>query len=282
MSNVSDVMEHVETRHTWIEGHRLAYKEMGQGQPLLLIHGIPTNKLMWRHVMPELARQYRVIAPDMLNYGESDMPTDADVSISAQARLLVKLMDALGVPSADIVSHDIGGGVSQLIAVNHPERIRRQVLIDSVCFDSWPIPEFKQMLEPGVEASTSVEEFIATMRDFMPKGVHDPEAATERLKEIYVEPWNSAEGKAAFFRNIRRLNKEYTQAIAGELKNLEIATLVLWGDKDNFQKPDYAPMLADAIPGARLEWIKDAGHWVTDEQPEATSRHILEFLDRSA
>ncbi|WP_235208651.1 alpha/beta fold hydrolase [Halomonas sp. TG39a] len=245
-----------------------------------MIHGIPTNKLMWRNVMPELAKHYRVIAPDMLNYGESDMPVDADVSINAQTGIFIKLMDALGVARADIVSHDIGGGIGQLMAVKHPERVRRQVLIDSVCFDSWPIPEFKQLLEPGVEETTSVEEFITTMRGFMPSGVHDPAVATEEMIERYVAPWNSVEGQAAFFRNMRRLNKEYTEAIAGDLRNIEIDTLVLWGDKDSFQKPDYGPMLADAIPGAELIWVRDAGHWVTDEKPEETARYILEFFAR--
>ncbi len=79
---------------------------------------------------------------------------------------------------------------------------------------------------------------------------------------------------------MRRLNNEYTEDIAGDLKNIEIDTLVLWGDKDSFQKPDYAPMLADAIPGAELIWIKDAGHWVTEEKPEEIVRYILEFLAR--
>ncbi|WP_227545987.1 alpha/beta fold hydrolase [Marinobacter fonticola] len=278
MSNEIAKMDSAETRYAMIEGHHIAYREMGEGAPVFLIHGIPTNKFMWREIMPKMAEKYRVIAPDMLNYGESEMPRDADVSINAQTRILVKLMDALGVPRADIISHDIGGGIGQLMAVNHPERVRRQILIDSVCFDSWPIPEFKRMLEPGVEESTSVEEFIGTMRDFMPNGVHDPAVMTEELKDIYIKPWNSAEGKAAFFRNMRRLNKEYTQAIAGELPNIKIDTLILWGDKDSFQKPEYGPMLADAIPNAELVWIKDAGHWVTDEQPGETTRLILDFL----
>lgn len=270
----------IATQYAMIEGYRIAYQEMGEGRPVILIHGIPTNKLMWRDVMPSLAAQHRVIAPDMLNYGESDMPLDADVSINAQCRIIIKLMDALGIPSADIVSHDIGGGVGQLIAINHPERVRRQVLIDSVCFDSWPIPEFNSLLEPGVEEAMSVETFVGIMRDFMPKGVHNPAVMTEELNEIYLKPWNSVKGKAAFFRNMRRLNKEYTQAIADDLKNVEHDTLVLWGDKDNFQKPEYAPMLAEAIPGAKLVWVKDAGHWVIDERPDEVSRLIGEFLAR--
>ena len=62
------------TKYVTVEGHQIAYEEMGEGTPLLLIHGIPTNRSLWRNVMPELSSQYRVITPDLLNYGESDMP----------------------------------------------------------------------------------------------------------------------------------------------------------------------------------------------------------------
>ena len=108
----------------------------------IFFYGIPTNKFLWRNIIPSLSQTHRVIAPDLLNYGESDMPTDVDVSINAQCRIIIKLMDALGIASAHVVAHDIGGGVAQLMAVNAPEKVSKLVLIDSVCFDSWPIPEF--------------------------------------------------------------------------------------------------------------------------------------------
>tara|TARA_R110000772_G_scaffold232416_8_gene343803 strand:+ start:2814 stop:3638 length:825 start_codon:yes stop_codon:yes gene_type:complete len=270
------------TQYVTIEGHQIAYEEMGEGSPLLLIHGIPTNRALWRNVMPTLAANHRVITPDLLNFGESDMPVDTDVSINAQSRIIRKFMDALGISRANIVAHDIGGGVAQLIAVKHPEKVNRLVLIDSVCFDSWPIPEFEPLLEPGVEQETSVEEFVGILRDFMPKGVYDSSVMTEELIKLYVAQWSSEQGKAALFRNMRRLNSEYTQAIAGDLKALPHKTLVLWGDKDNFQKPKYAPMLTDAIPKASLIWLEDAGHWVIDEQPDKVCTLINTFLEDSA
>lgn len=279
MSDSATTMEAQRTQYALIEGHRIAYKEMGTGKPLLLLHGIPTNNLLWSHVMPKLADQYRVIAPDMLNYGESDKPENADVSINAQARIMDKFMDAVGMDAADIVAHDIGGGVGQLMAINYGYRVQRLVLIDSICFDSWPIPEFEKMLEPGVEESTTVEEFTDNMQSFMPNGVYDEAVITDEMVERYVGQWNSAEGKAAFFRNLRRLNKEYTQAIAGELKTIQAKTLILWGEEDNFQKPKYAPKLKKAIPGATLIWVEQAGHWVTDEKPGLVTQHILTFLE---
>lgn len=135
--------------HTYIDGHKIAFLEQGSGSLVILIHGIPTSSRMWRDIIPQLAKTHRIIAPDLLNYGRSAKPESADVSINAQSHMIVKLMDVLGVRRADIVAHDIGGGVAQLMAVNYPEKIRKLVLMDSICFDSWPIPEFEPLQKPG-------------------------------------------------------------------------------------------------------------------------------------
>jgi 2-hydroxymuconate-semialdehyde hydrolase len=265
-------------RFLQVGGHRIAYLEQGEGPPVLLLHGIPTSSLLWRNVIPHLARSHRVIAPDLLNYGKSDKPRDANVSIEAQSRMLLGFMDTLGVRRADIVAHDIGGGIAQLLAVNYPERINRLVLADTVCFDSWPIPEFKPLQEPGAEQQMSVNEFEQMHRDFLPKGMHNQDAATPELADMIVEPWRGEEGKRAFFRNLRRLNPEYTLAIADELRHVPHETLVLWGRHDAFQKPEYAGKLRDTLPNARLEWV-DAAHWITEERPEEVADIIGRFLD---
>lgn len=270
--------EPVSEHHTFIDGHRIAWREQGQGSPVILIHGIPTSSLMWREIIPQLADSHRVIAPDLLNYGLSGKPAVADVSIGAQSRMLVRLMDALGARRADVVAHDIGGGVAQLMAVNHPEKIRRLVLLDSVCFDSWPIPEFKPLQDPDAEAAMSLEEFVQMMRDFMPGGVHDKSVMTDAVIDLYLAPWSSEDGKRAFFRNLRRLNPEYTQAIAEALQKLPHPTLVLWGEEDPFQKPEYASKLAAAIPGAELGWIKGAGHWLIEEKADEIGARVKRFL----
>ncbi len=263
---------------THIDGYPIAYRQQGEGSPVILIHGIPTSSLMWRAIIPKLATRHRVIAPDLLNYGLSEKPASADVPIAAQSRMIVQLMDALGVRRADVVAHDIGGGVAQLIAVNYPEKIRRLALLDSVCFDSWPIPEFEPLQQPGAEAAMSLAAFIDMMRGFMPTGVQNKEAMTDEVIEMYLAPWSSEDGKRAFFRNLRRLNKEYTQAIADGLGGMTHPTLVMWGDKDPFQKPAYADKLVAAIPNAQLVWIEDAGHWLIEEKPVEIGDRIMQFL----
>ena len=262
-----------------VEGHSIAYLEAGEGPPLVLLHGIPTSSLLWRNVIPRLARSHRVIAPDMLNYGRSDEPERADVSIAAQARILVGFLDALGLARVDLAAHDIGGGVAQIVAVRHPERLNRLILASAVCFDSWPIPEFEPLQEPGAEANLTVEAFDALLRDFLPQGVADADALSSEATEIILRPWAGEAGKAALFRNFRRLNPEYTMAIARELETLDLPVLVLWGDSDPFQKPAYAQRLADTIPGARLEWITGAAHWIMEEKPDDVADRIAKFTD---
>jgi 2-hydroxymuconate-semialdehyde hydrolase len=125
----------------------------------------------------------------------------------------------------------------------------------------------------------SPKELLTMMRGFMPQGVYNKEAMTDEVIDLYLLPWSTEQGKKALFRNFRRLNPEYTQAIVGELKHLASETLIMWGKKDVFQKPAYAGKLQETIPNAKLIWIKDASHWLLEEKPEEVSRHLITFLD---
>jgi pimeloyl-ACP methyl ester carboxylesterase len=116
------------------------------------------------------------------------------------------------------------------------------------------------------------------MRGFLPQGVFRPESLAPEALNMMLETWASEEGKRALFRNLRRLNPEYTQAIADELKHLRHETLVLWGRHDPFQKPVYAERLRAAIPGARLTWIDEAAHWVMEEKPAEVAAELKAFL----
>jgi pimeloyl-ACP methyl ester carboxylesterase len=191
---------------------------------------------------------------------------------------MVKVLDALGVARADVVAHDIGGGVAQLMAVNQPHRIKKLVLSNAVCFDSWPIPEFKPLQEIGAEGMMSLDAFLTMMWEFLPRGVYRLDSLGNDALTMMMEPWSTAEGKRALFRNFRRLSPEYTMAIGDQLRHLDHDTLILWGRQDPFQKPLYAEMLRTAIPGARLAWIEEAAHWVMEEKPAEVAAELKAFL----
>jgi pimeloyl-ACP methyl ester carboxylesterase len=125
--------EHVgmgELRFLQLHGDRVAYRDEGSGDALLLIHGMAGSSETWRAVLPQLAKKYRVIAPDLLGHGQSAKPR-GDYSLGAFAVSLRDLLDELGVAQATIVGHSLGGGVAMQFFYQHPDYCRRLVLIAS-------------------------------------------------------------------------------------------------------------------------------------------------------
>src|SRR5437899_85021 len=168
-----------ETSKAAVDGLDIAFRRAGAGQPVVLLHGIPTSSRLWDFVGAELAGDFDVIAPDFVGFGESDKPLDRDVSVSAQADLLPGLLDALDIERAAIVGHDIGGAVAQIFAVRQAPRLARLGLVDSVCFDSWPIAPMIALkhsarlvtkLPPGWVAAT----LAAALKRDLPERAREP------------------------------------------------------------------------------------------------------------
>jgi len=131
-----------------VAGHKIAFTRTGCGPSIVLIHGIPTNGYLWRHVIPPLAARWSVVTLDLLGYGASDKPPGADLRIAAQTRLVVEVLHQLGVQVTAIVGHDIGGGIAQLIAVEHSSLVDRLILVDSITYDSFPEPGIARLKDP--------------------------------------------------------------------------------------------------------------------------------------
>src|SRR6185369_5766928 len=123
---------------TRVNGVRVHYQEAGDehAPPIILIHGFISSNLIWSHVLLRLARKgFRVIAPDLPGYGYSDKPADAKYSIAEQARAVVAFMDRLRIKKAIIVGASYGGAVAATIALDHPERVHKLILIGAVTND---------------------------------------------------------------------------------------------------------------------------------------------------
>ena len=128
---------------------RVAYTDVGTGDPVILLHGIPTWSFLYNEVIPLLAETARVIAPDFLGHGYSDRRDFFDRSLLAQTGMIIRLMDHLGIERADFVGHDTGGGVALIMAIDHPERVARLVLTNVVAYDSWPIDDMIALGNPN-------------------------------------------------------------------------------------------------------------------------------------
>src|SRR6185437_573538 len=114
-----------------LHGDKVAYRDEGDGEALLLIHGMAGSSDSWRSVLPQLSKKYRVIAPDLLGHGRSAKPRVSDYSLGAFAVWLRDFLDELGVSHATLVGHSLGGGVAMQFVYQHPDYVKRLVLISS-------------------------------------------------------------------------------------------------------------------------------------------------------
>jgi 2-hydroxymuconate-semialdehyde hydrolase len=251
-------------------------------EPVLLIHGIPTHGGLWSEVAARLAERARVVVPDMLGYGASDPPSGQPVDIESQAGYLLDVMEELGIERATVVGHDIGGGVAQILALRHRERVARLGLVNSVCYDSWPIPEMKA-LQKTAGAVRHLPPGLTTdgLKLVLRRGFVDDDRAGRYL-DGFLEPFSQGDGLKVFVEHALALDPQPTEELAPLLPTLRVPVAVVWGRQDPFQKPEYAERLATDIPSAALTWIADASHFAPVDAPEAVAAALSALLDRAA
>lgn len=261
-----------------VDDHRLriAYYAAGDGPPVLLLHGIPTWSYLWRDVGPALAEDYRVIAPDLLGYGNSAKHDGFDRSIRAQESMVAALLDDLGIDAAAVIGHDIGGSAALRLAWHDPERVEQLVLSNVGCFDSWPVEFINGLGLPGAVTGMSDDEFDATFRGVFGDGLYDDEP-DKRFVEGMLAPWDSEAGRVSLERCAVATNTNHTTEI--DYGAITAPTLLLWGGEDVLQSVDYARRLGDELGGStELVALERAYHWVVEDRPDAYTDHLRDFL----
>jgi len=256
-----------------VSGGELAYAEAGEGLPVVLLHGFPTSADLWRREIPLLASRMRVIAPDLLGYGQSDRPAGGDLSVVAQARYVGELLDALGVGRAALIGHDVGGGVAQLLAL--AGRAQALALLDSICFDAWPIQavQLLQATTPEQETADFAEQVVRLAFDV---GVeHDGRLSDEEV-EAFVAPWRA--DPPSLFRAARALDGAGLAGTEAALSRLEVPAFVLWGEEDAFVAADLAERLGEALSDSIVALLPGCGHWVNLDAPQTVGPLLYEWL----
>lgn len=256
---------------------KVAYTDLGQGDPLLLLHGIPTWSYLYADVIPLLAQQYRVIAPDFLGHGWSDRRDRFDRSLVVQAQMIRRFLDTLNLERISIVGHDTGGGVSLILGIESPDRIDRLILSNSVVYDSWPIDDMVMLGNP-LWKHKSNQEIAQYLQDGLRDGLSRPERLTPEFKEGIVAPYVDDEGKISLIRNASALNTNHTMALVDRHSFITAPTLLLWGVDDPWQKVEDGERLAQEIPNATLVKVSRASHWIPQDAPEEFATQILNFL----
>lgn len=258
-------------------GIRTNYHDSGgAGAPVLLIHGSGPGVSAWanwRLVMPALAQHARVIAPDMVGFGYSERPEGFVYSMDAWVRQAVGLLDALGIARTDLVGNSFGGGLALALAIAHPERVRRLVLMGSV-----GVPF---AITPGLDAvwgyTPSVENMRAIMDYFaFNQGLMSDDLARLRF-EASARP-GVQESYAAMFPAPRQRWVDAMASAEADIRALPHETLVVHGREDRVIPLANAHTLANWLPRAQLHVYGQCGHWTQIEHAARFARLVGDFL----
>ena len=252
-------------------GVRIAFEERGEGAPLLLVHGLGYGRWGWGPAVEPLAEHARVLLFDNRGIGESDVPP-GPYAARTLAGDAVAVLDAAGVERADVVGTSLGGMVAQVVATDFPERVRRLVLACTTPGGgrAVPYPEgTRKLLEQAATLAPDV-----ALRRFVENAL-SPDAPATLVDEIVAlrtanppDPagWQAQAAAAAVFDGFDRLAE------------IAAPTLVLHGTADRVVDVGNAPLLAQAIPDARLELFEGCGHLFFWERPARFAAVVGEFL----
>jgi haloalkane dehalogenase len=264
-----------------VDGLRLAHIDEGQGAPVLFMHGEPTWSFLWRRLIPPVIEAgFRAIAPDMAGFGRSDKPTDIGwYSYERHVALAATILDDLDLRGATIVVHDWGGPIGLRLAVEHPDRIARMVILDTGLFTG---------SQRMTDAWLAFRDFVARTED-LPVGMlvrgachTDPGDA---VIAAYEAPYPNAASKAGAraFPQLIPHAPDAPGAAAGRrvleaLREDRRPTLMLWGDSDPVLPPSVGERFAETIGRPPPQLIEGASHFLQEDCGPLLGGLIAEWL----
>src|SRR5215475_15374311 len=280
-------MGEVANRSVQTPSGRIAYAEAGSGPVALFVHGVLLNKHLWRHQMADLADIRRVIAVDLLAHGDTEIGSDQDVSVTANANMLREFLDALKIDQVDLIGNDSGGGISQIFAALNPDRVRTLTLTNSDVHDDWPPEAFKPFVEMTIAGGLRdtinamlADKAIYRSPQALGPAYERPENVTDEEIEIYLRPHVRTEQRTRDLqRFVAAFDNKHTVSIEPRLRQLKAPTLIVWGTDDVYFPVKWAHWLADTIPGAKppVE-LKGARIFFPEERAEAFNKLLRDHL----
>lgn len=263
----------------------IRYRDDGQGPPIVFVHGLLANGLLWRKVTPLLANDARCIVPDWpLGSHELPLAPGADATPGGIARLVADFIAALELEDVTLVGNDSGGAIAQLVITRHPERIGRLVLTNCDAYENFLPPLFRYLQwiarVPGLPRLALQSLRVPALRHLPTAyGALVKRPLPREVEESYVGPILRDAGvlrdTVAFLRGI---DKRDTLAAAERFGEFEKPVLLAWAPEDRSFKLRDAERMAAAFPHARLETIADSRTFVPEDQPERLAHLIAEFV----
>jgi pimeloyl-ACP methyl ester carboxylesterase len=258
-------LEGVEHREVDAGGLRMHVAEIGEGPPLVLLHGWPQHWWMWREVLPTLSRTYRCIAPDLRGLGWTEAPPDGYDKPQLAADVLA-LLDALGLDTVRLIGHDWGAVATQIICAEAPERVSKALVLS--------VPSlFERRADPRQLLGLAHMPFLSAPFGHLAvptvaKQVFRLSGFTDADAEPYLERLRRPERAKATVRYYRTfLTREFPASIARPRERPDVPMRFVAGAGDPVAR--YAP---------GVELVRGARHFLPEDKPDAVIGHAMSFL----
>lgn len=267
-----------------VENLRLHYVKLGQGEPVVLLHGLGASTYSWSPVMEGLATHHTVYAFDLKGHGATDKPQDGRYGLHDLTRLIRCALDALGLETFSIVGHSLGGAMSVLLMIN-PDvapRVTKAVLINSAGYYPQRLPWFVNLaaspIVPDLIKSALPTSWLANL--VLRTCYANPRSISPQTVAEYAAPLALPGGIEAFIAIARDLtHRDYGEEIA-KIPTIKTETLILWGALDSVIPLAHAHRFHQELPRSSLEILPQCGHIPPEEEPQATTTILREFLTR--
>jgi pimeloyl-ACP methyl ester carboxylesterase len=259
----------------------LSYVDVGQGPTVLLVHGTPSWSFEWRHVITELARDHRVIAPDHLGFGLSDKPESAPLTPAAHAERLAALAQHLDLRDVTLVVHDFGGPIGLPLALAGDGRIAKLVILNSWM---WSNDGDRGVARIDRFVRSAIGRFLylrlnASPRWILPAALGKRSALTKAAHRHYVGPFSGRDDRAGPYALALALHGSsafYADLWARREALAKLPMTIVWGLKDPAFRETHLEKWIAAFPAARVIRLPEVGHFPAEEAPSAVAEAIRE------
>jgi pimeloyl-ACP methyl ester carboxylesterase len=280
-----EAFERIPIHTVEVNGERVAYLDVGQGQPVILIHGFGGSMWQWEHQQQPLSAEFRLITPDLVGSGLSTKP-EIEYRPEQMLDYFIGFMDALGIRQVALVGNSMGAGLAMGMALTYPDRVSQLVLIDGL-----PANVRERLTSPSIKRAldTSAPSWMASFGNWLFGGVmiesvlkeivHDPALLTpaviERSNRNRRRP-----GVMPPLMTVRDTLPLWESGFAKRIGEIRHPTLILWGEEDRVFPLPAGEDLQRTIKGSALVRIPNAGHIPQWERPDLANRAMIEFLRR--
>ena len=253
-----------EPKQAVVNGLSTSYFDVGEGEPVVALHGIPTSSALFAPLVPHL-RGYRLIAPDLLGHGRTEIPAAGKLDFQAYLEHLEAFLDAIPPRKFHLLVHDFGAVLGLTWATRHLERLRSVIVLSTtVTFG----PRIVLLVGANLILGPRVIEW------FMPWTLQRSRNVLPReLRREWARPWT----RRRLLRGMDHFSPTHLRGIRGRLGVVTRPVLLLWGQADNVFPVSHADRLRSALPNAVLKTIPECGHWAPLDAPSEVAQHVCAF-----